>query len=125
MARNQSVAHAFQSLSLLTALALAVFAFASAVMLGIATDVTTWLQSRPLFPAFVSFASLSLVFASSSTRDARNYHPAEWTVVVSSMLIMASYALVDEVGSFVQSTEPVSQVLLFLLFLACSAVIAR
>lgn len=119
------VVSAFRRLSILTAFALAVFAFASAVHLGIAGDIISWMETYKLAPFALTGFSLAVIFASSSTRDPRYYHPVEWGIVFTSLAAMAVTTFLSEAESIVASHEPWSQAVLFVLYALAAAIVAR
>lgn len=120
----RGVIRAFQNLSILTASALSLFVFTSLVMLGIAGDIISWMESYRLMPATIAFASLAMVFASSQTRDARHYHAVEWGIVLASIALMVAYSFLDGIQTTVTGSTPL-QIGAFLLFMAASAVLSR
>lgn len=121
----QGWTNAMQRISILTATALAVFTFASAVHLGIAGDIITWMETYKLAPFALTMGALALIFASSSTRNPQHYHPVEWGLVVVGIAVMLATTFLVEASSVVAGHEPWSQIALLVLYLVDAAIIAR
>lgn len=120
-----SIMSSFRDMSLLTAFALAMFTFASAVQLGLAQEIINWLTQYQFAGLAATFMALALIFASSNTRDPRYYNPVEWTLVVLFGLLSVSYTMLAEIQSLVANFEPWSQVVMFALYLGAAAVVSR
>jgi len=122
---NRSMWSAFQSINLVSAVAMMVFTISGFVMTGIAGQVVDYLHSYQFLPLGLSFGALALAFASSDTRDPRYYHPAEWGIVLGTGAMMGLHAFVPQVTDLVANNNPHAGLGVVAIMLVCSAIVAR
>ncbi|GGL60263.1 hypothetical protein [Halocalculus aciditolerans] len=116
---------AYQSVSVVTSFAILLFGVSGAVMLGLATPVIDFLTTYKFLPLAVTGLSLAVIFASSSTRDPRYYHPAEYGVVVATMIVLLAYAFLGEFQAMVSDIGLPARAVLLAMQLAAGGVVAR
>lgn len=125
MSYNRSTWDAFQSINLISAIAMMVFAISGFVITGIAGTVVDYLHTYQFLPLGLSFGALALAFMTSDTRDPRYYHPAESGFVVATMAFMAIHAFMTEVQDLVAQYNPVSGLLVIAVMVIASAIVSR
>lgn len=127
MARNnrRSTWDAFQSINLISAIAMMVFAISGFVMTGIAGTVIDYLHTYQFLPLGMSFGAIALAFMTSDTRDPRYYHPAESAFVVGTMALMGAHAFMTEVQDFVAQHNPISGAVVIVVMVIASAIVSR
>ena len=121
---NRSWGEALFNLNIVTASAMMVFAVLGLIMVGIAGDVVSLMETYKFLPLAAAFACYSVIFASSGTRNPEHYHPAEWFVVVLTALLMVAHTVLIEVQNIVMGSLPVT-VLVLLLMNLTAAILAR
>lgn len=125
MAYSRTWKQSFNQLNWLSVVGLIAFTLFSLTLLGVTGDVVSLLETYPWLPLTGSLGAMVLIFLASGTRDPSMYHQAELVLVLVAVAVMAANAYVTEVQNVVATHEPVSLVVLFLLFLGASAVLSR
>ncbi|WP_139173523.1 hypothetical protein [Natrialba sp. SSL1] len=119
-----TILDALNRLNIIAAAALGAFFFLGLVMVGLAGDVVSWLESNRYLPLMFSYLMMAIAFLSSGSRDPNQYHWFEKVfvaLVMGFMLLFAWPAFVAEMMVY----APVSQVLVLGLMAIATAILAR
>lgn len=122
---NRGFVEALRCLNVVTAFAMMAFAVMGLIMVGIAGDVVTIMETYKFLPLSVTFGAYAVIFASSGTRNPEHYHPAEWFIVALTGVLMIAHAVLAEVQSLIESAWPYGPVAVLLLMTITSAILAR
>lgn len=124
---NQSLSGALDALNrlnVIAATALGAFFMVSLVMVGLASNITEFLEAHRFLPLAMSFLLMAIAFLSSGSRDPSQYHTVEKIYVVLIMVMMIAFAWTP-FADLVQSYEPFGPLLSLLLMAVATAILAR
>lgn len=116
---------AFQSLNIVTALAMLAFGVMGLIMVGLAGDVVSLMETHQYLPLAVSMMAYAVIFASSGTRNPEYYHPAEWFIVVLTGIVMIAHAALAEFQQIVADLWPFGAIVVLFMMILTSAILAR
>lgn len=122
---SSSYRKALGNIGFVPAAAMMVFTFTVLVMTGYVGRAVELMETYQFLPLALSFVALATIFASSSTRDPRFYHPVELalTVVYSTILIL--HAFLSEIQEIVMQFNPWASIVIILLSVIVAGVVGR
>ena len=120
-----SFVESMKRINVLTSLAGIAFGFFGLVMTGLLSEIVELVNTHAMVPLVGSLVSLLVIWASSSTRDPSWYHPAELSIVGTTVALMLVHTFWTPLQNFVAQNNPVTGVVVFLLMLTAGAILMR